>query len=220
MPVIRIVLLFIVVGGLALLAFSNLSPVLPLVFLGMPTAPLPLATWIGIAIASGVATSFFLQFLQFIQGTSNSFAEPDAAPQPTSFRREQEPVYSRQTVTAPPPPVTPKTNTASDWEENNAQNWEFEQQSTTKTPVAPDQMGATEQPKSSPSGVYSYSYREQDKKQAGVGKADAIYDANYRVINPPNTPSNPIKPDDDDEDWGFDDDDEFNDESKNTKPRR
>lgn len=223
MPVIRIVLLFVVVGGLALFAFSNLSPVLPLVFLGMPTAPLPLATWIGIAIASGVLTSFFLQFLQFLQRSTStsSFAEPDqVSPQNPPFRREsvEEPLYSRQSTTAPPTPPTPKKGTSTDWEEDNAQNWEFEQGATTATPEPKDSTkGTTQQPQNSPpSGTYSYSYREQDKKQAGVGKADAIYDANYRVIKPPNQT---VKPDDD-EDWGFEDDDDFNDESKNTKPRR
>jgi hypothetical protein len=223
MPVIRIVLLLIVVGGLALFAFSNLSPVLPLVFLGMPTAPLPLATWIGIAIASGALTSFCLQFLQLLQKSpsTRSFAEVDEVPpQATPFRRESydEPVYSRPTAT-PPPPETPKTSAASDWEEPNAKNWEFEQQAkASKTPEVRDQINDATEPKNSPpSGTYSYSYREQDKKQAGVGKADAIYDANYRVIKPPNPT---VKPDDDDEDWGFEDDDDFNDESKNTKPRR
>lgn len=226
MPLIRIVLLLIVVGGLALVAFSNLSPVISLVFLGMPTPALPLATWMGIAIASGVLTSFVLQFLQFllIGSSTPRWEEPaEVSPKTGSFGRNyQEPVPSRQNT--PPPP---KTSSASDWEETNAQNWDFEPRggATFNRPQA-DQRSqqtaqsteeTTQQPQANtPSGVYSYGYREQEKKQDGVGKADTVYDANYRVIRPPNQP---IKSEDDD-DWGFEDDDDFNEPSNDTKARR
>jgi len=230
MPLIRIVLLLMVMGGLALFAFSNLSPVISLVFLGMPTPALPLATWIGIAIASGVLTSFILQFLQFllVGSSTQRLEEPLEAPRQTrSFRRDyEEPVSSRQSHT-PPPPETPKTSAASDWEEANAKNWEFEPGVGDTSETRPEQTvqskstdrsnETTQQPQTNtPSGVYSYSYREQSKKQDGVGKADAIYDANYRVIRPPNQPVES----DDDEDWGFEDDDDFDEQSNNTKARR
>lgn len=230
MPLIRIVLLLMFVGGLALFAFSNLSPVISLVFLGMPTPALPLATWIGIAIACGVFTSFVLQFLQFLlMGSSTPrLEEPLEAPRPTrSFVRDhEEPVSSRQSYT--PPPETPKTSTASDWEEANAKNWDFEPRKSDTSEARPEQAVQSnstdsnnetkQQPKTeTPSGVYSYSYREQSKKQDGVGKADAIYDANYRVIRPPNQPA---KSNDDEEDWGFEDDDDFDEPSKDTKGRR
>lgn len=230
MPLIRIVLLLMFLGGLALFAFSNLSPVISLVFLGMPTPALPLAAWIGIASASGVLTSFVLQFLQFLLAGSStsSLEEPLEAPRQTrSFRRDyEEPVSSRQSYT--PPPETPKTSAASDWEEPNAKNWEFEPRSGATSDPQTDQTVQSkstdhnnetrQQPKTdTPSGVYSYSYREQSKKQDGVGKADAIYDANYRVIRPPNQP---VQSDDDDEDWGFEDDDDFNEPSTSPKGRR
>jgi len=240
MPVIRIVLLFIVVGGLALFAFSNLSPVLSLGFLGMQTPVLPLATWIGFAIASGVFTSLVLQFLQFllISSSPRRFTEPlEVPPQTRPFRRDYEdPVPNRQSYN-PPQPETPKTTVASDWEEHNGENWEFDESASTSTRQGgnrareTDQSDrevskqstersneTTQQPQSSPpSGAYSYSYREREQKQAGVGKADVVYDANYRVIVPPNQT---VEPEDDEEDWGFEDDDDFNDESKNTKARR
>jgi hypothetical protein len=234
MPLIRIVLLLMVVGGLALVAFSNLSPVIALVFLGMPTPALPLATWMGIAIASGALTSFVLQFLQFLLIGSSTLRsdEPLEVPrQNRSFARdEEEPVSFRQSYT-PPPPEAPRTRATSDWEEANARNWDFEPRvganSGSQTDPQPEQTvqskstertnETTQQPKTdTPSGVYSYSYREQEKKQDGVGKADAIYDANYRVIRPPNQPVES----EDDEDWGFEDDDDVNEQSNNTKARR
>ena len=97
MPVMRIVLLVLVVGGLTLFAFSNLSPVVSLVFLGTQTLALPLAAWMGIAIAAGALTSFFLQLLSYLQRgystnrgyATQSFEQPEEAPpQSRSFRRE------------------------------------------------------------------------------------------------------------------------------------
>jgi hypothetical protein len=68
--------------------------------------------------------------------------------------------------------------------------------------------------------VYSYSYREPS--DSGVGKTEAVYDADYRVIIPParsldeldNEPAS--SQDSDEEDWDFDDD--FEDEGD--RPRR
>lgn len=226
MPLIRIVLLLMFVGGLALFAFSNLSPVISLVFLGMPTPALPLAAWIGIAIASGFLTSFVLQFLFLLVSSSTPrLEEPPAARQTHSFARDdQEPVSSRQNYT-PPPPETSKTTAASDWEEANNKNWDFEPRTSETSKARPEQTvqskstdsnETTQPPQTSPpSGVYSYSYREQSKKQDGVGKTDTIYDANYRVIRPPNQPAKL----NDDEDWGFEDDDDFDEPSNNTKGR-
>jgi hypothetical protein len=62
--------------------------------------------------------------------------------------------------------------------------------------------------------VYSYSYREPS--ESGVGKTEAVYDANYRVITPPY--QKPPEPEDDD-DWGFEDDEEFDDESESKRRR-
>jgi hypothetical protein len=45
-----------------------------------------------------------------------------------------------------------------------------------------------------------------------------VYDANYRVITPPNQST--AKPEEDDEDWGFEDDEDFNDEyERERRPR-
>ena len=224
MPVTRIVLLLLVLGGLALFAFSNLSPVLSLVFLGMQTAILPLSAWIGIAIAAGAITSFVLQFLSYLQRgySTRRIEEPDAAPpQSRSFRRES---YANQAATGqtpytppPPPPETPKNSATSDWEEKSDEDWDFDEERPTGTPQSDrSNYEVKQEPKTgSQSGsVYSYGYREQSN--SGVGKADAVYDANYRVITPPY--QKPVEPEEDD-DWGFEDDEDFNDESQN-QPRR
>ncbi|HEY9741433.1 MAG TPA: LapA family protein [Coleofasciculaceae cyanobacterium] len=248
MPVIRIVLLMSVVGGLTLFAFSNLSPVLPLVFLGMTTAALPLATWIGFAIAAGAITSFFLQSLSYLQRGSSPrrLEQPDYVPPQTrsSYRREtpQTPEPEPQTRYTPPPPSPekPTSSAASDWEEGPDEDWDFEEEPAAPRAKQPDlerdsqRQGYATDPSTTPQAertsyevkqepktgsqtgsVYSYSYRES--QESGVGKADAVYDADYRLIRPPY--QSPPEPEEDD-DWGFEDDDEFDDQDENPPKRR
>jgi len=264
MPVMRIVLLVLVVGGLTLFAFSNLSPVVSLVFLGTQTLALPLAAWMGIAIAAGALTSFFLQLLSYLQRgystnrgyATQSFEQPEEAPpQSRSFRRESpatpEPEPERRY--SPPPPETPTNSSASDgsdWEERNTEDWDFDEEaaapSSRSREFDRDSQGdsydspprATPQDNPNPptaesdrtsyelrqepktrnqSGtVYSYSYKKSS--ESGVGQTDVVYDANYRVITPPNQST--AKPEEDDEDWGFEDDEDFNDEyERERRPR-
>ncbi|HEY9638482.1 MAG TPA: hypothetical protein V6D14_34175 [Coleofasciculaceae cyanobacterium] len=242
MPVMRIVMLLLVVGGLTLFALSNLSPTLSLVFLGMKTPALPIAGWIGIAIAAGAITSFFLQLLSYLQsgyspGSSQSFEEPDDIPPRSRYaarresRRPPEP-EPQIPYTPPPPSETPRDRTQSDWEESNDENWDFDEEPVTSKSSQEDfnrqpprstpqtertSFEAKQEPKtgSQTGSVYSYSYRERDKKESGIGQTDQVYDANYRVIAPPH--QKPPEPEDDD-DWGFEEDEDF-DEGKG-KPRR
>ncbi len=250
MPVIRIVLLVSVVGGLVVFAISNLSPVLPIVFLGMQSPALPLSAWIGIAIAAGALTSFFLQSLSYLQRgySTRSFEEPIDVPSRTrSVRRERPQVDASepQTPYTPPPPPSPETpiNTAaSDWEQESDEDWNFDEQSATSTanpqdfkraasgdsyasrPSGTSQANRTnyEAPQEAKTGErsgsdYSYGYRDREQNESGVGKTDVVYDANYRVIAPPYQKA--TQPEDED-DWGFEDDEEFDDESGREPKRR
>jgi hypothetical protein len=239
MPLIRIVLLLTVLGGLTLFALSNASPTLSLIFLGMKTPPLPLATWIGIAIATGAVTSFFLQLLSYLQrGNSPRRIEQlgDVPPQTRYARREsprtQTPEPQTRYTSPPPPPETPRSGVASDWEESSSENWDFEEEpAATSSPKdfnrePPRSASQTErtsfetkqEPKtgSQAGSVYSYSYRDQDIKESGVGKPDTVYDANYRVIAPPY--QKPPEPEENDDDWGFEDDEDF--DEGNSRPKR
>lgn len=246
MPAIQIVLLVLVGGGLVLFAVSNLSPVLPLVFLGMKTLALPISAWIGLAIAAGAFTSFFLQFLNYLQSDSSTqnLQEPDEVSRRSSaFRREPvesfEPEFEPAQNT-PPPPEPPKTTSkkvTSDWEEPSSKDWDFKQESAAPTPnpqaferefsrdiPSSDRVSyeAPQEPKthSQDGSVYSYSYRDTNQKESGVGKTDVVYDANYRVITPPY--QKPPEPEEEEEDWGFEEDEDFdfNDESENNPKRR
>ncbi|MBM0740474.1 hypothetical protein JOY44_02390 [Phormidium sp. CLA17] len=59
----RLVLLLAIVGAMTLFTLQNLTPVLPLVFLGSPTPALPLSWWILGAIATGALTTLAITFL-------------------------------------------------------------------------------------------------------------------------------------------------------------
>ena len=249
MPVIRIVLLVVVGIGLALFAFSNSLPVLPLKFLGMQTLALPVSAWIGLAIAAGAFTSFFLQVLNSLQPgySAQSREEPDEVPRRRStYRRESpenpepEPQTQYTAPPPPPPPQTPSNRVTSDWEERSREDWDFEEESAAPTSRAQDvddwrgarssssprdtppsdstNYEVPQEPKaSSQSGsVYSFSYR--DTPESGVAKPDQVYDANYRVITPPY--QKPPQPSEDEEDWGFEDDEDFDDEAQNKPGRR
>jgi hypothetical protein len=231
----RILLLLLVGCGLVLFALSNLSPVLAVVFLGMKTVALPLAAWMGIAIASGAITSFCLQFLNYLQraySTPNPEEVGDIPHQTRPFYREspETPEPEPQPRYTPPPESTPNSY-ASDWEEGSNENWDFDaapatpranspnfnrarSTGTPQTPRTTYEVNQEPKTKSQTGSVYSYSYREPT--DSGVGRTDAVYDANYRVINPPDQPT--PEPEDDD-DWGFEDDEDFDHEGK-SRPQR
>ncbi len=85
----------------------------------------------------------------------------------------------------------------------------------------PRDYEAKQEPKSQSwaGSVYSYGYR--DPNQSGVGQTESVYDADYRVIVPPQeaipqpadeAPKNPSAETEDD--WGLDEDDEFEEDDR------
>ncbi len=230
MPVIRILLLLLVLGGLSLLLAQNWLPVLQLVFLGMRTQALPLAIWILIGVAAGALTSLLITALFKL---SNYLAAQDLGLRRRGRDVETTPRSSGAQRPDPPSSANPRpplqTNStpsdASDWDTDSTQDdedWGFEDDpGPTRNSTSQDNIRdhttyeRQQQPKSaSQSGsVYSYSYREP--KNSGVGKSESVYDADYRVITPPYQGTDIAK---DEEDWGFEDDEEF--EDKGDSPKR
>jgi uncharacterized integral membrane protein len=212
MPVMRIFLLLIIAIALGVLALSNWSPALALVFLGVQTPTLPLAVWIGGAIAAGALTSFFLQFLSYLQQAyaAPRVARPRNAASQAGWTRPEPPKPEPEAEsdefeeeTDFTPPKTSSDRVASDWEESSEGDWNFapEEESTSQgwqeqqefrreppqetveaEPRDREQKRETKPPPQS-SSTYSYGYREP--KDSGVGKTEVVYDANYRVITPP-----------------------------------
>lgn len=234
MPVFQIVLLMLIVSGLAVFALSNMSPALPLVFLGMRTVTLPLAAWMGIAIAAGAITSFCLQLLNASPrnySTRRVAEVRDVPPSRDSFRHESpEPEAPEPRTRYTSPPETPPRKPTSDWEERVGEDWDFDEEPTISASERPspdfesDRSTSTsssestdyevqQEPttRSQTGSVYSFSYRKPS--ESGVGRTEAVYDANYRVITPPFKSPNELE-EDDEEDWGFENDEEFDEEYK------
>ncbi|MFM7408550.1 MAG: LapA family protein [Cuspidothrix sp.] len=207
MSVIRLVILVTAISGLIILLVQNLSPSLPLVFLGMRTQSLPLALWILFSIIAGMITSVIIisliKFASYLHLQEQPISPSKSIP--TSSRVKQNTPPS----TTPPPSVSQFDDELDDWETNrNEDNWDDEDN--LESPPEPSS------PKSRPSSVYSYS--SQAPKNTAVGKNETIYDADYRVIIPPHQEPNQ-KNVTDDNDWDFFEDDEFGDDNEN-KPKK
>lgn len=231
MPVVQILLILVVFGGLALFAVQNLSPALPIVFLGIRTQALPISAWILVAIASGFFISLFLQLLSYLQRRSLQarIRQLEAEP-PRSAPRATYESTNRQTSYTPPPPQkeTPPASDESDWDfegsnDEEEDDWNIEEPPE-PTPTQPPRYQEPEpkdyetrqEPKSSSKtgSVYSYSYREPS--QSGAGKTEAVYDVNYRVLTPPYRQP-PTQPAQEEEDWGFEEDEDEDDDFEDTK---
>lgn len=101
--------------------------------------------------------------------------------------------------------------TNDDWEQENKISDDWEDVGTVSTPREKGDNAKAEQPKGTDS---FYSIGSQDKSNSGVGKAEDVYEANYRVISPPvGQESEEWKNrknydgGENDEDWGLDEDD-------------
>lgn len=225
MAVIRLILLVAVLGILTLLLVQNWSPVLPLVFLGTRTLPLPLAMWIVFSTAAGVFTSLLITILLNIpidfggqeEERQRPFKSTATSPRgKAAFREEPFSKPSRATG------ATGKTDSATsnrfdDWDTNDSRtdDWDFDSappEPRTSGPQTTYERQQEPQSSSKSGSVYSYNYR--DPKNTAVGKTESVYDADYRVIRPPlqqpTTNQDENQPDDDD--WKFFEDDDLEDE--------
>jgi len=230
MAVIRLFLLVAVLGSLTLLLVQNWSPIIPLVFLGMRTQPLPLAMWILFSTTAGAVTSLLIaslfKFSTYFAGQQRKTPlKSPATYKSTANRTPREESTPRKEA----PPSTnreaePRTSKAlDDWETDSSTNddWDFDEKSTPSPQNTPVRDSNTYERQQEPTAgsksgsVYSYSY--QEPKNSGVGKTESVYDADYRVIVPPYQPS--TTKDSEDDDWGFFDDDDIEDKQKDKDKR-
>ncbi|MBD2433788.1 MULTISPECIES: LapA family protein [Fischerella] len=235
MALFRLILLVAIMGGLALLLVQNWSPILPLVFFGMQSRPLPLAIWILFSTAAGAATSLLISGLFQL----SSLAAPQRPASSASKSRRTSVSGSppprekyADSYTSPPPSAaksSSQSNPDDDWDIGNSENWDFEEKSdATKAQDTEVRDSKSYERRQEPTdsfrsgSSYSYSYREP--KNSGVGKTESVYDADYRVIIPPyQPPSDDLTDEDnlsenknqaDDDDWGFLEDFEDDDQRK------
>src|SRR6478672_10100610 len=176
MPLIRIVLLLVIFGGLALLVLQNLLPV-PLVFLGTTTPTLPVGIWIVSAIALGILISSCLQGFSYLQRRSLQarIRQLEAEPTPSSASSSQSRERSETRYT-PPAQEPPLNDNLSDWEveeSDDDEDWEIddapEPESRNDAGNQQTSYEVRQEPKSSAQSgsVYSYSYRSQAIRESG-----------------------------------------------------
>ncbi|AFZ31414.1 hypothetical protein Glo7428_2919 [Gloeocapsa sp. PCC 7428] len=222
MPVLRLLLLLVVLGGLTLLLLQNWSPVLPLVFLGGRSQALPLAVWILLSIAAGALSALLIAGLF---KTSNYFAQSrvkrrsigDRTPPRPNQRTVKQEYTTAASATYSSAASTP-TDPTDDWNSDNStdEDWNFEENPTPPGNFPPETTinnsktyeVSPDSSKTNPSSSV-YSYSSSEPRNTSVGKTESVYDADYRVITPPYGSRNTTE--EDDEDWGFEDD-EFDDE--------
>lgn len=241
-PAMRIILILVVLGGLVLLLAFNLEPV-SLVFLGMSSPNLPLAVWILLSTAAGAFTSLLITAINRILTASSSrsrryqkAAVPPPQPPRSVGRSTTQSTYTTSETAKSNRESTSNNDDLDDWDsELNGDDWDLEastdNQQRDRPPEQPsDTKDAREskdyevhnEPKSSyrSGSVYSYGYREPSN--SGVGKTESVYDADYRVLTPPyrQIDTEPGNTDPEDDDWGLDDDDFFEDEGESNAPKK
>lgn len=175
----RIVLLLIIFGGLTLFALQNTSLALPLVFLGMQTQPLPLSLWILMAVAAGALTNGAIAALLRISG-----ALPPTSPRRPSgsssrgFRRPSS--SSSRAGQSPPDRPSSSPRTPDPAARDDRYFAEDEEDFLDDEPQAKSRQQTVSPPSSS-----SYSFSPKNSTSSGVGRPEAVYDAEFKVIIPP-----------------------------------
>lgn len=183
------VVLLLFVGGLALLVIQNWGPTLPLIVFGSQTIALPAAAWIFGAIAAGLLTSALLQLLNYrpLANSSSSKAPIDSSPR----RDFEERRFDRSRT---------QEVDSSEWETPPPADWETK-------PASRDAKAKTPPPREADPPPPSTSTKPFDPEPPiATGKQDRVYDADYRVIAPPYPEPDAKANPDEEEDWGFDDD--------------
>lgn len=237
MTVIRLILLVTVLGGLILLLAQNLSPAIPLVFLGLRTQPLSLAVWMLLSTAAGALTSLLIGSLVQLssrgikqQRQTSSYEPVDSprvnkrTPQEKAPRKEQ----FKERISTPPPSPQPsdqfEDSYDDDWDldRNVNDDWDSEEREYVEekeyfTPSSrsnytkiQDDSDYEDFPfavNDRDSGADAYSYDKSDLKDLKVEKTESVYDADYRVIVPP--VSQPTTPDTSDNSDNKKDDDDW-----------
>ncbi len=192
------------------------------------TPQLPLAVWLFSFTLAGVLTSFVWQLFNrfgYPAGKKRELSEPtnffNYQPENVSgFEPERRTVYEErrsplESNRQPSPSVIENNNAArSDWEDRqNDNDWNIEKPpsqtikdiSTSSQVEQEKSYDKNQEPISvkRSGSTYSYTYREASDRSQEKKQESKIYDANYRMINPPykSVQDSEKTKDEDDEDW-------------------
>lgn len=210
----RSLFLFSIVAILGLFIIQNLGTVLPLVIFGVKTPALPLGVWVLTGLTLGFISSLCLQLptalistpkrQEKFQDDREDFEEMELPPRQT----RQDPQARQTPQTAYTPPEISRD--LSDWDLDYSDDWQDAEPSPPPRAVAkPEPKTSPEPPKKPPEPRPSATYSNAvgDEGKSGAGKTEAVYDANYRVINAPFSPP-PEVAKQQEEDWGLEEEDD------------
>jgi hypothetical protein len=203
---IKITITLITLVTLGIVVGSNLSELMAVVILSQPTVALPIGLWLLIAIGLGLLSSSAIQFLLFLQRRSLSkkvrqlqqrlqeqdediFTYRSAVPEDItetevpnppikrnrfSFRRKPESVTSEPIFTSPRSTVLIEDD-GNDWEDEPRSNRQLDWDD---APPPRTQPAAY----SNPRPVES---RFTSNREPELARTDEVYDADFRLIQPP-----------------------------------
>jgi len=231
----RSLLLFSTLAILGLFIVQNLSTVLPLIIFGVRTPALPLGVWVLIAIVLGFISSLFLQLPSSFPSSrprqsqrenlqesySEEFVEEASNRQNRDDRSQGYRGGSSQGERRSNPEISPDV---SDWDLDFGDDWQDEPRPVNppprNTPPESEVYAPKQAPVVPPRTPAPYGMGDQDKSEgnkvagekteigkSGVGRTEAVYDANYRVINAPFSPP-PRVAKAQEEDWGLEEEDD------------
>jgi len=211
MAVLRLVLVLVILSGLALFTLQNATPPIALVFLGRQTLTLPLSVWILGAIVTGAITTLLLNALFQLSNSAavrrsrrvNSSTDP--TPNPTPPRSPWQSNPSTSSYGAPSQSSYDETDSDFDDEEYSAADPDEPSDRPRYDSYDRTDYEVPQEPQRSYQSGSSYSYSYRDANTSGAGRAESVYDAEYRVIIPPQPPASATE----DDDYGFEPGDEF-----------
>jgi hypothetical protein len=207
----KITIALLTLVTLGIVVGSNLSELMAVVILSQPTVALPIGLWLMIAIGLGLLSSSSIQLLLFLQQRSlskkvrqlqqrlqeqdediftyRSAAPADLAetevPNPQikrnrfSFRRKREPVSSEPIFTSPRS-TSPIEDDVNDWEDEPRSNRQLDWDDV--PPPAPQPSRTQPAAYSNPRPVES---RFASTREPELARTDEVYDADFRLIQPP-----------------------------------
>jgi hypothetical protein len=204
-------------SAIGLILLQNWSPSLSLILFGSETLALPLAVWLGLGIAAGIATSLIVQLLNYLPSASPREINPEVAPryrEKSGTKRRTRPPGKSDWEIPPSTDWNPLPEDDGGWRideppaaatipQTDAPQSDLRKNART-TPRNPPPQDRPSQPAGTNSTSTKPSESPSPKEATGTPpqSKDGIYDANYRVINPPNAEDSQPTPENE-EKWDF-----------------
>ena len=193
MVLVRVVTIFGIGLSVVAILLQNQSPILSLVFLGERSQPLSLGLWVAGAVVLGALVS--LGMLAILSFASVAPSSPRTSRRRSSFR------WPKFNAPRPKPraerPSQKQPQGYSDWDQAPATDWYGEPTPRSEPffddeydddPIDDQDYGNATPPWAKRDSSYSYSSGDSEFADQS-GQRESVFDAEYKVINPPKRPA-------------------------------